>query len=110
MAFSTSISGLLAAQKDMLSVITSLMSEPQVLSAAMPCRAVYRLSGRRWQLSGQGVTLERIRQDFGQGGFEFTSSQPISPSTAMGYLFFKMVPNHSSLEPALSVLIAMALS
>ena len=24
---------------------------------------------------GQGVTLERIRQDFGQGGFEFTSSQ-----------------------------------
>ena len=78
MAFSTSISGLQAAQKDMgvisnniANVGTAGFKRSDALFAELYTASLGGAGNR----PGQGVTLERIRQDFGQGGFEFTSSQ-----------------------------------
>ena len=78
MAFNTSISGLQAAQKDMgvisnniANVGTTGFKRSDSLFAELYTAS---LGGARTQ-PGSGVTLERIRSDFGQGGFEFTSSQ-----------------------------------
>ena len=78
MAFNTSISGLQAAQKDMgvisnniANVGTTGFKRSDSLFAELYTAS---LGGAGTQ-PGSGVTLERIRSDFGQGGFEFTSSQ-----------------------------------
>jgi flagellar hook protein FlgE len=78
MAFSTSISGLQAAQTDMgvisnniANVGTTGFKRSDSLFAELYTAS---LAGAGTQ-PGSGVTLERIRSDFGQGGFEFTSSQ-----------------------------------
>lgn len=78
MAFNTSISGLQAAQKDMgvisnniANVGTTGFKRGDSLFAELYTAS---LGGAGTQ-PGSGVTLERIRSDFGQGGFEFTSSQ-----------------------------------
>lgn len=78
MAFNTSISGLQAAQKDMgvisnniANVGTTGFKRSDSLFAELYTAS---LGGAGTQ-AGSGVTLERIRSDFGQGGFEFTSSQ-----------------------------------
>lgn len=78
MAFNTSISGLQAAQKDMgvisnniANVGTTGFKRSDSLFAELYTAS---LAGAGTQ-PGSGVTLERIRSDFGQGGFEFTSSQ-----------------------------------
>jgi flagellar hook protein FlgE len=78
MAFNTSISGLQAAQKDMGVISNNIANVGTVgfkrgdsLFAELYTAA---LSGSNTQ-PGSGVTLERIRADFGQGGFEFTSNQ-----------------------------------
>ena len=78
MAFSTSISGLQAAQKDMgvisnniANVGTTGFKRSDSLFAELYTAS---LGGAGTQ-PGSGVTLERIRSDFGQGSFEFTSSQ-----------------------------------
>ena len=78
MAFSTSITGLQAAQQDMgvisnniANVGTAGFKRSDTLFSELFAAS---LGGAGTQ-PGQGVTLERIRQDFGQGGFEFTSSQ-----------------------------------
>ena len=78
MAFNTSISGLQAAQKDMgvisnniANVGTAGFKRSDALFAELYSAS---LSGTGPQ-PGSGVTLEAIRNDFGQGGFEFTSSQ-----------------------------------
>lgn len=78
MAFSTSISGLQAAQKDMgvisnniANVGTTGFKRSDSLFAELFTAS---LGGAGTQ-PGSGVTLERIRSDFGQGSFEFTSSQ-----------------------------------
>lgn len=78
MAFSTSISGLQAAQKDM-GVISNNIANVGTAgfkrSDALFAELFTASLGGAGSQPGQGVTLERIRQDFGQGGFEFTSSQ-----------------------------------
>jgi flagellar hook protein FlgE len=78
MAFNTSISGLQAAQKDMgvisnniANVGTAGFKRSDALFAELYSAS---LNGTGPQ-PGSGVTLEAIRNDFGQGGFEFTSSQ-----------------------------------
>jgi flagellar hook protein FlgE len=78
MAFNTSISGLQAAQKDMgvisnniANVGTTGFKRSDSLFAELYTAS---LGGAGTQ-PGSGVTLERIRSDFGQGSFEFTSSQ-----------------------------------
>ena len=78
MAFNTSISGLQAAQKDMgvisnniANVGTTGFKRSDSLFAELFTAS---LGGAGTQ-PGSGVTLERIRSDFGQGSFEFTSSQ-----------------------------------
>ena len=78
MAFNTSISGLQAAQKDMgvisnniANVGTTGFKRSDSLFAELYTSS---LGGAGTQ-PGSGVTLERIRSDFGQGSFEFTSSQ-----------------------------------
>ena len=78
MAFNTSISGLQAAQKDMgvisnniANVGTTGFKRSDSLFAELYTAS---LGGAGTQ-PGSGVTLERIRNDFGQGSFEFTSSQ-----------------------------------
>lgn len=78
MAFNTSISGLQAAQKDMgvisnniANVGTAGFKRSDALFAE-----IYSASlGGTGTQPGSGVTLERIRNDFSQGSFEFTSSQ-----------------------------------
>ena len=78
MAFNTSISGLQAAQQDMgvisnniANVGTTGFKRSDSLFAELYTSS---LGGAGTQ-PGSGVTLERIRSDFGQGSFEFTSSQ-----------------------------------
>mgnify|MGYP001171873511 FL=1 len=78
MAFNTSISGLQAAQQDMgvisnniANVGTTGFKRSDSLFAELYTAS---LGGAGTQ-PGSGVTLERIRSDFGQGSFEFTSSQ-----------------------------------
>lgn len=78
MAFNTSISGLQAAQKDMgvisnniANVGTTGFKRSDSLFAELYTASL----GYAGTQPGSGVTLERIRSDFGQGGFEFTSSQ-----------------------------------
>ena len=78
MAFNTSISGLQAAQKDMgvisnniANVGTTGFKRSDTLFAELYTAT---LGGSGTQ-PGSGVTLERIRSDFAQGSFEFTSSQ-----------------------------------
>ena len=78
MAFNTSISGLQAAQKDMgvisnniANVGTTGFKRSDSLFAELYTAS---LGGAGTQ-PGSGVTPERIRSDFGQGSFEFTSSQ-----------------------------------
>ena len=78
MAFNTSITGLQAAQKDMgvisnniANVGTTGFKRSDSLFAELFTAS---LGGAGTQ-PGSGVTLERIRSDFGQGSFEFTSSQ-----------------------------------
>ena len=78
MAFNTSISGLQAAQTDMgvisnniANVGTTGFKRSDSLFAELYSAS---LGGAGTQ-PGSGVTLERIRSDFGQGSFEFTSSQ-----------------------------------
>lgn len=78
MAFNTSISGLQAAQKDMgvisnniANVSTTGFKRSDSLFAELYTAS---LGGAGTQ-PGSGVTLERIRSDFSQGSFEFTSSQ-----------------------------------
>lgn len=78
MAFNASISGLQAAQKDMgvisnniANVGTAGFKRSDTLFAELYTASM----GSAGTQPGSGVTLERIRQDFGQGGFEFTSSQ-----------------------------------
>ena len=78
MAFNTSISGLQAAQKEMgvisnniANVGTAGFKRSDALFAELYSAS---LNGTGAQ-PGSGVTLEAIRNDFGQGGFEFTSSQ-----------------------------------
>ena len=78
MAFSTSISGLQAAQKDMGVVSNNIANVGTAgfkRSDALFAELYTASLGGAGNRPGQGVTLERIRQDFGQGGFEFTSSQ-----------------------------------
>ena len=72
MAFNTSISGLQAAQKDMgvisnniANVGTTGFKRSDSLFAELYTAS---LGGAGTQ-AGSGVTLERIRSDFGQGGF-----------------------------------------
>ena len=78
MAFNTSISGLQAAQQDMgvisnniANVGTTGFKRSDSLFAELYTSS---LGGAGTQ-PGSGVTLERIRSDFGHGSFEFTSSQ-----------------------------------
>ena len=77
MAFNTSISGLQAAQKDMgvisnniANVGTNGFKRSDSLFAELYSASL----GGSAPMPGSGVTLERIRTDFGQGNFEFTSS------------------------------------
>lgn len=78
MAFNASISGLQAAQKDM-GVISNNIANVGTAgfkrSDALFAELYTASMGSAGTQPGSGVTLERIRQDFGQGGFEFTSSQ-----------------------------------
>ena len=78
MAFNTSILGLQAAQKDMgvisnniANVGTTGFKRSDSLFAELYTSSI----GGAGTQPGSGVTLERIRSDFGQGSFEFTSSQ-----------------------------------
>ena len=78
MAFNTSISGLRAAQQEMgvisnniANVGTAGFKRSDAIFAELYSAS---LGGSAAQ-PGSGVTLERIRNDFGQGSFEFTSSQ-----------------------------------
>ena len=78
MAFNTSISGLRAAQQDMgvisnniANVGTAGFKRSDALFAELYSASL----GGAFDQPGAGVTLEAIRNDFGQGNFEFTSSQ-----------------------------------
>lgn len=78
MAFNTSISGLRAAQQDMgvisnniANVGTAGFKRSDALFAELYSASL----GGAFEQPGAGVTLEAIRNDFGQGNFEFTSSQ-----------------------------------
>jgi flagellar hook protein FlgE len=78
MAFSTSISGLQAAQQDMGVISNNIANVGTVgfkRSDALFAEIYTSSIGSSGTRPGQGVSLERIRQDFAQGGFEFTSSQ-----------------------------------
>ena len=77
MAFNTSISGLQAAQQDMgvisnniANVGTTGFKRSDSLFAELYSASLVGAG----PTAGSGVTLERIRTDFGQGNFEFTSS------------------------------------
>ena len=78
MAFSTSISGLRAAQQDM-GVISNNIANVGTAGFKRSDSIFAELYSATLNSSmdqpGSGVTLERIRNDFSQGGFEFTSSQ-----------------------------------
>ena len=78
MAFSTSISGLKAAQQDM-GVISNNIANVGTVGFKRSDSLFTELYSASLNGSvdqpGSGVTLERIRNDFGQGNFEFTSSQ-----------------------------------
>ena len=78
MAFNTSISGLQAAQKDMGVIINNIANVGTTgfkRSDSLFAELYTASLGGAGTQPGSGVTLERIRSDFGQGGFEFTSSQ-----------------------------------
>jgi flagellar hook protein FlgE len=77
MAFNTSIAGLQAAQQDMgvisnniANVGTTGFKRSDSLFAELYSASLVGAG----PTPGSGVTLERIRTDFGQGNFEFTSS------------------------------------
>ena len=78
MAFNTSISGLQAAQKDM-GVISNNIANVSTTgfkrSDSLFAELYTATLGGAGTQPGSGVTLERIRSDFSQGSFEFTSSQ-----------------------------------
>ena len=78
MAFNTSISGLRAAQQEMgvisnniANVGTTGFKRSDALFSELYSASLGGAGGQ----PGSGVTLDRIRSDFGQGNFEFTSSQ-----------------------------------
>jgi len=78
MAFNTSISGLQAAQKDMGVISNNIANVGTVgfkRSDALFAELYTASLGGAGGQPGSGVSLERIRSDFGQGSFEFTSSQ-----------------------------------
>lgn len=78
MAFSTSISGLQAAQQDMGVISNNIANVGSVgfkRSDALFAELYSASLGGAFEQPGAGVTLEAIRNDFGQGNFEFTSSQ-----------------------------------
>ncbi len=78
MTFNTSISGLRAAQQDM-GVISNNIANAGTAgfkrSDALFADLFSASLGGAFDQPGSGVTLEAIRNDFGQGNFEFTSSQ-----------------------------------
>ena len=78
MAFNTSISGLQAAQKDMGVISNNIANVSTVgfkRSDTLFAELYTASLGGAGTQPGSGVSLERIRSDFGQGSFEFTSSQ-----------------------------------
>ena len=78
MAFNTSISGLQAAQKEMGVISNNIANVGTVgfkRSDALFAELYSASLNGTGPQPGSGVTLEAIRNDFGQGGFEFTSSQ-----------------------------------
>lgn len=78
MAFSTSISGLRAAQQDMGVISNNIANVGSVgfkRSDSIFAELYTATLNSAMDQPGSGVTLERIRNDFSQGAFEFTSSQ-----------------------------------
>ena len=78
MSFNTSISGLQAAQQDMGVISNNIANVGTVgfkRSDSLFSELLAASAGGAGTQPGSGVTLERIRSDFGQGSFEFTSSQ-----------------------------------
>ena len=75
MAFNTSISGLRAAQQEMgvisnniANIGTTGFKRSDALFSELYSASLGGAGGQ----PGSGVTLDRIRSDFGQGNFEFT--------------------------------------